>query len=166
MDQEEFEQCQAILNLLAQQFARNPDSVYYKQVVQELLQTFLCLIARKYVQSDTLSDASRPQQIIRDFKRLLEENIKLEKSPSGYATMLNISEAYLNEVIKKTTGFTAGYWIRYYVILEAKRLLHHTEMNVKEVAYSLGYENYTYFSRLFKKAAGITPLTFRSQHLK
>jgi AraC-like DNA-binding protein len=134
--------------------------------MQELLQTFLCIIARKYVQNDAISTASRSKQIARDFKRLLKENLKLKKSPSYYAAMLNISEAYLNEVIKKITGFTVGYWIRYYVILEAKRLLLYTEMDVKEIAYSLGYENYTYFSRLFKQTAGITPLTFRATYLK
>lgn len=166
MDAEEFKQCQTILYLLAQQFASNPDSAYYKQILQELLQTFICVIARKYMQNDTIDNASRPQQITRDFKRLLEKNIKLEKSPSHYAAILNISEAYLNEVIKRTTGFTAGYWIRYCVILEAKRLLFYTEMDVKEIAYSLGYENHTYFSKLFKQAAGVTPLTFRATYLK
>lgn len=166
MNAEEFKQCQTILYLLAQQFACNPDSVYYKQIMKELLQTFLCVIARKYMQNEAVSNASRPQQITRDFKRLLDVNIKLEKSPSYYASMLNISEAYLNEAVKKKTGFTAGYWIRYYVILEAKRLLFYTEMDVKEIAYTLGYENYTYFSRLFKQTEGITPLSFRATYLK
>lgn len=166
MNAEEFEQCQAILHLLARQYAGNPDSVYYKQVLLELLYTFLSVIARKYTQINLLCNASRPQQIARDFKRLLVENMRSEKSPSLYADMLNISEAYLNEVVKKITGFTAGYWIRYHVILEAKRLLFHTDMHVKEIAYSLGYENYTYFSRLFKQTAGITPLAFRNQYLK
>lgn len=166
MNAEEFEQCQTILHLLARQFTGNPDSVYYKQITRELLQTFLCVIARKYAQHHATSNASRPQQITHDFKRLLEKNIKQEKSPSRYAAMLNISETYLNEVIKKITGFTAGYWIRYYVILETKRLLFYTEMDVKEIAYSLGYENYTYFSRLFKQTVGITPLAFRDTYLK
>jgi len=166
MNPEEFEQCQTILYLLAKQLAGNPDAVYHKQMIQILLQTFFCTIARKYAQNDTMSNTSRPQNITLDFKRLLGEKMKLEKSPSHYATLLNISEAYLNEVVKKTTGFTAGYWIRYYVILEAKRLLSHTGMNVKEVAHSLGYENYTYFSKLFKQTVGITPLTFRDQYLK
>lgn len=166
MDAEEFKQCQTILHLLAQQFACNPDSVYYKQIMQELLQAFLCVIARKYVNINATNNISRPQQITRDFKRLVEENIKLEKSPSYYAEMLNISEAYLNEVVKRITGFTVGYWIRCYIILEAKRLLIHTELNIKEIAYSLGYDNYTYFSRLFKQAAGLTPLSFRTTHLK
>jgi AraC-like DNA-binding protein len=166
MSAEEFEQCQAILHLLLRQLAGNPDWVFYKQIMQELLQTFLCLIARKYAQNDALGNASRPQQITRDFKRLLEENMKLVKSPSHYAAMLNISEAYLNEVIKKTTGFTTGYWIRYCVILEAKRLLFHTEMNVKEIAYALGYEDHTYFSKLFRQTTETTPLAFRAKHLK
>lgn len=168
MNVEEFERCQTILHLLSGQFAGDPHAVYYRQLTQELLQTFLCMAARRYAQNDITAGNTvlRPQQISRDFKSLLGKNMKSEKSPSQYAVMLNISETYLNEAVKKTTGFTAGYWIRYYVILEAKRLLSYTEMNVKEVAYALGYENYTYFSRLFKQTARITPLAFRKQYLK
>jgi len=163
---EEMEQCQTILHLLAQHFRSNPGTVYYRQILQELLHTFLCVMARKYVQNNAVSDLSRPGQLTRDFKQLLKQNMKREKSPSTYAALLNISEGYLNEVVTRTTGFTAGYWIRYYILLEAKRLLAYTEMDVKEIADSLGYENYPYFSRLFKKSAGMTPLAFRSKYLK
>jgi AraC-like DNA-binding protein len=47
------------------------------------------------------------------------------------------------------------------VVLEAKRLLYYTDMDVKEIAFSLGYEDHTYFSRLFSKVAGIPPGAFR-----
>ncbi|MDR2085051.1 MAG: helix-turn-helix domain-containing protein [Bacteroidales bacterium] len=168
MDASEFEQCQCILRLLAGQHKSDQDSVYYWQLTQELLQTFLCMLARQYVKNDnTFGDAvSRPQQISRDFRRLVKENIKSKKSPSYYAEKLNISETYLNEAVKKTTGFTAGYWIKDYVMLEAKRLLSHTEMNVKEIAHTLGYDDHTYFSKLFRQTTGITPLAFRAEYLK
>lgn len=163
-----FEQCRSILHLLAGQLASNPDAIYYEQLTYELLRTFLCLVARAFAQNGSVSgdSASRPQLIASDFRKLLKKYIRLEKSPSYYAGMLNISEGYLSEVIKSTTGFTAGYWIRHNIILEAKRLLSHTKMNVKEIAHALGYEDHTYFSKLFKQSTQMTPLAFRSSYLK
>lgn len=168
MSEEEFEQCKSILHLLSLQLRSNSAAVYYQQLTLELLHVFLCVIARQYARSNITGGdtTSRPQQITRDFIRLLKTNIKSEKSPSRYATMLNISEAYLNEAVKKTTGFTVGYWIKHNVILEAQRLLFHTEMNAKEVAHALGYEDHTYFSKLFRRTTGTTPLAFRYSYLK
>ena len=48
------------------------------------------------------------------------------------------------------------------IILEAKRLLYHSDKSVKEIATELGYEDYAYFSRLFAKTTGITALAFRN----
>ena len=83
------------------------------------------------------------------------------KSPSQYADELNYSLSHLNDSVKITTGFPVSYWIHQQVILEAKRLLYYTDMNVREIAFSLGYEDYTYFSRLFSKVAGMSPNAFR-----
>lgn len=166
MNETEFQQCQSILRLLEEQFISDKDAAFYRQMTQGLLQTFLCLVARQYVKNDLAVDIFRPQQITRDFKRLLKDNVRLHKSPSHYASVLNISESYLNESVKKTTGFTAGYWIRYYVVLEAQRLLFYTEANVKEIAYALGYNDHTYFSKLFRQTTGTTPLAFRITYMK
>jgi AraC-like DNA-binding protein len=51
-------------------------------------------------------------------------------------------------------------------MLEAKRLLYHSQSSIKEIAYELGYEDHTYFSRLFKKTVGRTPGAFRGQYHK
>lgn len=94
-------------------------------------------------------------------KHLLEEKIAEEKSPGRYASMLNISEVYLNEAIRAMTGMNTGSFIRAQVVLNAKRLLVHTSRTVSEIAASLGYDDVSYFSRLFKREAGMTPTDFR-----
>jgi len=71
---------------------------------------------------------------------------------------------YLNEVSKEITGFIASYWIQNEVLLEAQRLLFYTNMDVKEIAFSLGYEDHTYFSRFFKKNLGCTAGQFRQNN--
>ncbi len=61
---------------------------------------------------------------------------------------------------------TVSYWIMQEVVLEAKRLLYYSEMNTKEIAHTLGYEDHTYFSRIFKRTANLTPLEFRRHYRK
>ena len=55
--------------------------------------------------------------------------------------------------------------IHIYLISEAKNLLQTADANVSEIAWALGFENPPYFSRLFKKETGISPLRFKKQHL-
>lgn len=105
-------------------------------------------------------------ELSQQFKKLLARHVQTQKSPSAYAAMLNVSETYLNEALKKTTGLSVSYWILNEVMLEAKRLLYYSDQNVKQIAHNLGYEDHAYFSRLFKKAEGVTPLTFRDCYHK
>ncbi|SFM87366.1 AraC-type DNA-binding protein [Chitinophaga sp. YR627] len=104
---------------------------------------------------------SRPAILSMEFRQLLKENIKAYKSPADYAEMLHISEPYLNEAVKKITGATVSFWIRFAIVTEAKRQLYFTSLSVKQIAADLGFENHSYFSRLFYKETGMTALTFR-----
>lgn len=99
------------------------------------------------------------------FRKLLDEYLVREKSPTAYASMLNISEVYLNEAVKGATGLSAGVYLRARVIVQAKRLLVYTSMSAKEIAYKLGYDDYAYFSRFFKKYVGVSPSGY-SKNLK
>jgi AraC family transcriptional regulator, transcriptional activator of pobA len=110
--------------------------------------------------------APRPVQITQAFKRALLRSYKTIKSPSAYAAALNISPSYLNEAVNQVSGFPVSYWIHQQIITEAKRILFYTDDAIKEIAYSLGYEDPTYFSRLFNKVEGISPLHFRENSRK
>lgn len=95
-----------------------------------------------------------------DFEDLLEENFTREKSVSFYASAMNISPKHLNRIIqtviqKKTTDL-----ITERVILEAKRMLIYLDENLVEIAFRLGYEEYSYFVRVFRKSSGMTPTQF------
>ncbi|MCD0488077.1 helix-turn-helix transcriptional regulator [Pedobacter sp. MC2016-14] len=81
------------------------------------------------------------------------------------AKSLNFSSRYLSDVLKQETGKTTLELIHLYIITEAKNLLKEGGMNIAEISYSLGFENPTYFSRLFKKEAGVSPNYFRDQYL-
>lgn len=84
---------------------------------------------------------------------------------SYMAEKLNVSSRYLTDLLKQETGKTGLELIHLYLISEAKNLLKEGKMNITEISVSLGFENPTYFSRLFKKEVGITPNIFRGESL-
>ena len=79
------------------------------------------------------------------------------------AERLNISSGYLTDLLKQESGKTALEHIHIYLIAEAKNKLIGKDQSVSEIAYTLGFENLSYFSRLFKKEVGMSPNVFKKQ---
>ncbi|SHK75269.1 helix-turn-helix domain-containing protein [Chryseobacterium polytrichastri] len=129
-----------------------------------LVQAVIGIIILKLGQSQISGHQNNGQKywITGQFKKLINENFKINKKVQEYAQFLSITPLYLNEAVKEVTGYPANFWIRQKILLEARRLLFYTTMDVKQVAYELGYEDHIYFSRFFKKGTGITALQFRS----
>jgi AraC-like DNA-binding protein len=68
---------------------------------------------------------------------------------------------YLNRAVKEVTGKPTSAHIAERVVSEAKALLLHTDWNIADIAYSLGFEYPTYFNNYFKRVTGTTPTSFR-----
>jgi len=79
------------------------------------------------------------------------------------AEKLSVSTRYLSDLLKQETGKTALEHIHIYLIKEAKNLLLSSENNVAGIAYDLGFESPSYFTRLFKKIVGVTPVQYRDK---
>lgn len=125
------------------------------------------MAASNYNSLDSIENRhSRSAEIAGKFKKLLLINIKKTKSHSAYTSMPNISTGHLNEAIKGTTGSTVSYWIQQEAFNEAKRLLYHGDADVKEIAYEMGFNDYSYFIHSFRKVCGLSPLKFRSLNRK
>lgn len=118
-------------------------------------------IARKYLFENN-HEAHSYNYKINDFERLLEQNYKSQKSPSFYASKMNITLKHLNRICKNVLNETATEIITKRIILEVKRMLISKQRAVSEIADELGYINYAYFSKLFKKQTGMTPSEFRN----
>ncbi|WP_426473684.1 AraC family transcriptional regulator [Chryseobacterium balustinum] len=99
-----------------------------------------------------------------DFENLLEESFTSQKSISFYASQLNISAKHLNRITQTVMQKTASEIITERVILEAKRMLIYLDEVLVEIAFRLGYEEYSYFARMFRKNTGITPSQFIKNH--
>ena len=97
-------------------------------------------------------------------REVVQAGLREYRSPARYAAALHISEPYLNEAVRAVTGMSAEKYIRSEIVLEAKRLLCHTDGSVKEIAGELGFGDCTYFSRLFARTAGMSPALFRAKY--
>lgn len=84
------------------------------------------------------------------------------KTPTDFASRLSVHVNHLNRSIKEITGRTTTEHIAERIIKEAKALLLHTDWNVSEIAYSLGFEYPSYFNNFFRKQTSQTPSSFRS----
>ena len=103
------------------------------------------------------------KQLLKDFKSLVQEHFRTQHGVGDYAGQLAVSQKHLNQVVKSLLGQTAKEVIQEKIMLNAKRELKYSELSVKEIAYSLGYEEPLYFSAAFKKAVGVSPSAFRDQ---
>jgi AraC family transcriptional activator of pobA len=97
------------------------------------------------------------------FKKLVNKWYSEHLEISRYASELNISANYLNALCREHEGKTATCLIQDRLILESKRLLYSSDMQIKEIAFYLNFENVPYFNRFFKKKASLTPLEFRNK---
>lgn len=124
---------------------------------------FMALLAELNNAYQPLSDSPNQKSVVLSnrFKELLFSHIKTKHRVTDYAELLNITPNHLNKVVKQITGKSPTKWIDEALILEAKVLLHQTDYPINEVASAIGIMDPSYFSRLFKKYEGETPLEFR-----
>lgn len=98
---------------------------------------------------------------IKELEQLVNQYFKTEKLPSFYADKMNMSLKHLNRICKNVLDITLTEFIYSKIILESKRLLSANVMTIGEVANDLGFENYSYFTKVFKKYTNLTPKGFK-----
>lgn len=102
-------------------------------------------------------------QFLRKFSQLVERNYKTHHTVADYAEMLFVTPKNLSKKINLLSKNTPNDIIKERILLESKRLLAHTTLTVKEIAYGLNYEDDAYFVRFFTKNTGVSPISFRKQ---
>ena len=139
------------------------DTIQSRDKILNLLDCIHIEIARKYPESES-HETHIYNLKIEKFKMLLEQHFLVKKAPSFYASELSITLKHLNRIANQMLKKTATDVISERVILEAKRMLTDKRLSVNEIADALGYEDYSYFSRFFKKQTGQSPTDFRSKN--
>lgn len=142
----------------------NKDS-YSIEMLRSILDLILTTCASRYKTSDKSIGKGKGHILIKRFYQLAEENYLKNLPLSHYATLLSVSPNHLTQTVKQFTGKTSIQVIKLKQILEIKRLLIHTDLNVSEIANLLNFEDQSYFSKFFKRETQLTPIQYRSQSL-
>jgi AraC-like DNA-binding protein len=109
------------------------------------------------------AEARTPRQIaFRNFLRILESNYKRPVGVGFYADKLNTSVRNLNHLCSNLFGKSVSEIIETRKLIEARRLLLNSSMSVSEIGFELGYNEKSYFTRVFRKKTGLTPTDFRA----
>jgi AraC-like DNA-binding protein len=136
------------------------------EAISHLLQFLFIHIQRIYQESVSADNTETETRLTAEFQYLVGQQFAHHHRLSDYATQLGVSTGYLNARVKAVTGRTAAEHIRQRIVIEAMRLLTHTDMSAAEIALQIGFKDNAYFGRFFKRETGHTPLTFRQTRLK
>ena len=165
------EEQRQFLNTIFQKMIAEQESDYvYKD---ELIRNYISLIIHESLKLEPAENfdqnknaASRLTSV---FLELLERQFPIEttdqslhlKSAQDFAKNLNVHVNYLNRAVKDITGKSTTAHITERILTEAKALLQHTDWNISEIAFALGFDYPTYFNNFFKKQTGTNPKAFR-----
>ena len=132
-------------------------------VLRGLSGVLLGWVARQLAQS-TLAEAKfNDSELVQRFKELIELNFKAHWTVSQYAKALSISPTHLSRLTRAANGSSALRMIEARLMREARRNLAYTNLSISSIAYTLGFSDPAYFSRVFTRDAGISPKAFRAQ---
>jgi AraC family transcriptional regulator, transcriptional activator of pobA len=128
-------------------------SPYYLDAIGSWLKLFLLECKRLSMQVSHPPETRNSGRavLVKQFRGLLEGHYQEWHKVSDYARELHITPNYLNEVLSVETGTSAKDFILDRIMLEAKRFAGFAELSAKEVAYSLGFDDPSHFSKLFRQ---------------
>ena len=96
-------------------------------------------------------------------KKYIDDHYFEDLTLDSISDELNISFSYLCKVFRKTTGHTPNQYITNRRIGEAQALLINTDYSITDIAFMVGYHDSNYFSTIFKKTVGMSPLKYRKR---
>ncbi|MBL0742688.1 helix-turn-helix domain-containing protein [Chryseolinea lacunae] len=131
------------------------------EILAGLFKLFLLYLSRKEGVLSTQNVYSRNVELMNSFARLVGEHFTNEKTVSFYACELCVTPSYLNQVVKRVSGLTASHWIHQYVVTEAKRRAAQSNHSMKQIAYDLGFNDASHFSKFFKNFSGVNFTRFK-----
>ena len=135
------------------------------EIIKRYTSIFLIYLARQFESSLPVAAQTRNVSLVKNFISLVEKKYMNWKLVKEYAGELSVTPNYLNEVVKKVSGYPAGYHIRQRIVLEAKRQAACPTTSMKEIAYYLGFDDIAHFSKFFKSVYGKNFTDFRKERL-
>lgn len=145
-----------------------PIDKHSKKLIAANIELFLDYCQRFY-DRQFITRENANKGLLEKFEQLLKAYFQSEKpqtigtpSVSHFAEQLHLSPNYFGDLIKKETGQSAKEYLQSKTIETAKKLIFNSDMNINEIAMSLGFKYPQHFTRLFKQKTGVTPNEFRN----
>lgn len=139
--------------------------VFVQRALNSLVHTLFALVlSLANTQRGLPKISDRSSLIYQQFRTLLETHYTAWKRPYHYADSLSLSPVYFNDTVRQQSGHSVSVHIQLRNVLEAKRLLVHTDYTAHQISHQLGYDDPIYFGKLFKKHTQLSPLQFRVKY--
>lgn len=133
--------------------------------LRAVLYELLVLLNRWYTKRHGRAPVKPPNATVERFQRLVDRDHARRHRVAEYARELGVSPGHLNALCGATLRRSASRVVRQRLVLEAKRLLAHSDLTAAQVAFRLGFEDPAYFARFFRREAGVPPTAFRAATL-
>jgi AraC family transcriptional regulator, transcriptional activator of pobA len=136
----------------------------YRTATAALLRLLFIEIRRCLAAQSRLSGFRKYSSLTARFLRTLNARPYQVTTASEIAKLLGVSRSWLNQLVRQETAKNLTDHLQGRLILESKRLLAHSDLNVSEIAYELGFDDPSYFTRLFRQVEGLSPREFREAY--
>jgi len=149
---------QDLESIVSQLFKELRSEDPYFQLSESLLKSLLLKIIKLSASHKVLN---RKQEIAMFFKKLVHQHFKEHKNISFYADKLAVSTNYLNRCVYEVYHKSSKDLILDVLIMHSQLLLHESTKTVTDICYELNFSEPSYFSRIFKKKVGMSPMAYR-----
>ncbi|MBQ7821212.1 MAG: helix-turn-helix domain-containing protein [Clostridia bacterium] len=117
---------------------------------------------RMLLQSNNENKSDKLNNVIENIKSYVDMNLEFDTNISHIAQMFHYNAKYLGRLFKKETKMTFADYVSLQRLERAKQLLKGNKSSVLTVSEKVGFNNVTYFNRLFKRTYGMTPSEYRT----
>lgn len=104
---------------------------------------------------------SRKDEVLQKFVSMLYRKYRTEHEVGYYAEQQFLTTRYFSTIVKERSGKSPSQWIATALLVDARNLLRHTNMTIKEISDTLYFPNQSYFGKWFKNLTSLSPLEFR-----
>lgn len=117
-----------------------------------------------YIATDYIESVNNSDSAISKIKDYIELHLSEDITRADLAELVYLNPDYMNRLLKKETGKSITEYIMYRRLERARYLIEHTNMKISVIAQNVGYTNFSYFPKIFKRAYGLTPEEYKLSH--
>ncbi len=129
------------------------DVAYLCEVIEDILENILSTAIE--------TSAESMQSIVHQAAEYIQKHYFEALTLSGISKQFHVEHSYFSRIFKKEMGVTLMLYIAKIRIEKAKEYIQHNNSNLAEIAFMVGYDDYTYFNKVFRKHTGISPRDYK-----